>query len=326
MTENDITECRPGPRRRRIGFVLVDGFALMSTAAAVEPLRAANLLAGTTLYDLVFLAPDGAPPAASVGAGFPTTPLGRARRAFDTVFVVAGGNPLTDPDPGLAGPLRALARHGVALGGISGGAVILARAGLMADRRFTVHWQHLDALREMSDGFLLERRLFVIDRDRYTCAGGVAPLDMMHAMLVAQHGLDLARAVSDWFIHTRIREADDPQRSGPGERYRVHHPAILAAIDLMQSHVADPLSLSQIAALTGLSARQVHRLFLDHLGRPPMRFYRDLRVETAEALLTQSALPVGAVAAATGFASPAHFSRAFRAARGVSPRHARLSV
>ena len=41
------------------GFILIDGFALMSYASASEPLRAANLLAGRDLYRLAAFSPDG---------------------------------------------------------------------------------------------------------------------------------------------------------------------------------------------------------------------------------------------------------------------------
>ncbi len=68
-------------------------------------------------------------------------------------------------------------------------------------------------MRQLSAEFLMERRLYVIDRDRYTCAGGVAPLDMMHALIAAEHGSSLARLVSDWFIHTGVRLAN--ARKGP---------------------------------------------------------------------------------------------------------------
>jgi transcriptional regulator GlxA family with amidase domain len=315
----------PAPQTRAIGFLLMDGHALMSTAAAVEPLRAANLLAGRNLYDMTFLSPDSEPVAASVGAVFPTRAFADAGTGFDLLFVVAGGVPASVDITGLAPHLRAQARAGVPLGGISGGAVILARAGLMANRRFTVHWQHFEALAEMSQDFLVERKLFVIDRDRYTCAGGAAPLDMIHAMIVAHHGIDLARAVSDWFIHTSVRAAGDPQRAGPVERYNIHHPALVAAIELMQTHLADALSLTQIARLTGVSLRQIQRLFTEELGQPAMRFYRGLRLQTADTLLTQSALPIGEIAVATGFATPAHFSRAFCAAYGLSPSARRRS-
>lgn len=306
----------------RFGFILVDGYALMSTAAAVEPLRAANQLAGRTLYDVRFLSVDGGPVASSAGGWFETRPLAEADEGFDVVFVVAGGNPFAIRNAALTGHLRRLDRLGVSLGGISGGAAVLAQAGLMANRRFTVHWEHMETLRETVGHLLLERSLFVIDRDRLTCAGGVAPLDMMHAILTAAHGMDLARRVSDWFIHTRVRPPRDPQRAGTVEKYNVHHPSLVAAIELMDSHIADPLNLEQLADLSGLGARQFQRLFQRDLGETAMAFYRDLRLAKAEELLRQSALSVLDVGLATGFANPAHFARCFRARYGLSPsRH-----
>ncbi|MDG4647290.1 GlxA family transcriptional regulator [Roseibacterium sp. SDUM158017] len=305
--------------RRRIGFLLLEDYALMSCAAAVEPLRAANLLAGRDLYEMCFLSEGGGPAVASVGGMFDTVALNAVAGTFDTVFVVAGGDPLGLHCPRATGFLRGLDRRGVALGGISGGAVVLAKAGLLSGRRFTVHWQHFDALRELSPDHLMERRLFVIDRDRFTCAGGAAPLDMMHALITAHHGIELARRVADWFIHTRIREAGDPQKAGTAERYGIHDPTLMAVVSLMESHLADPLSVGQLAILSGMSARHLQRRFEERAGVPIMRFYRAMRLDKARDLLGQTGLPVLEVALATGFANGPHFARAFRDRFGMAP-------
>lgn len=312
-----------GTTPRKIAFLFLDGYALMSTAAAIEPLRAANLLAERPLYDMRFLSVPGGPIEASAGAFFETVPLSDAGTDFDIVFVVAGGNPFAIREPELDACLRRLAARRVGLGGISGGAVILARAGVMANRRFTVHWQHFDALQALSDAYLMERRLYVIDRDRYTCAGGVAPLDMMHALIAADHGADFARSISDWFIHTQVRLAGDPQRAGLAEKYNARHPALAAAIELMASHIAEPLPLDRLAALSGIGTRQLHRLFVASVGMPAIAFYRNLRLEKADELLRQSALPIIEIGIATGFGNPAHFARLFRARYGVSPKERR---
>lgn len=307
----------------KLGFLLIDGYALMSTSAAVEPLRAANLLAGKTLYDLRFLSPAHGRAVSSVGSYFETEPIAEAGTDFDLVFVVAGGEPLSFRDRTVTRYLRTLHARSVSLGGISGGAAILALAGLMENRRFTLHWQHIDALRDLSDRFLIERRLFVIDRDRYTCAGGVAPLDMMHAMVSAKHGARFARSISDWFIHTEIRPAEDPQRAGIGAQYNVQHPALLAAIELMNSHIADPLSLGQLGILSGIGVRQLERLSLQHLGQPLMRFYREMRLQKADELVQQSALALVDVGHATGCTNASHFSRLYRSHFGVTPKQRR---
>ena len=303
----------------KVGFVLLEGYALMSTAAAVEPLRAANLLSERCLYDMTFIAPGAASARSSVGASFDTVPVDRAGSDFGIVFVVAGGNPFAATDPRLDAWLRRLDRAGVRLGGISGGATILCAAGLLDQRRFTVHWHHYDALLERYPQALMERRIFVIDRDRYTCAGGVAPLDMMYALMAAEHGVAFARTVSDWFLHTQIRPPQDPQRGGLAEKYSIHHPALEAAVALMESHIADPLDVGQLAFLCDISPRHLHRLVRQCLGKPLNAFYTELRIAKAKELLAQTSLPVAEIGLATGFPNRSHFTRVFRDVAGLTP-------
>lgn len=295
----------------------------MSVAAAVEPLRAANLLAGRPLYELLWFSALGGKARSSVGSWFDTTPIGESASELDILFVVAGGDPLSIDVERLAGFLRRLAVQGVALGGISGGAAILHKAGLLERRRFTIHWKHYDALRARAPDALMERRLFVIDRDRFTCAGGSAPLDMMHALIAAHHGASLAREVSDWFIHTSLRPAEDPQRLDATSKYGVHHPALIAMIALMEDHIADPISLPQLARLSGIGERQLERLCTSQLDLSVMQFYRKLRLSKAVDLLRQTALPITEVALATGFSNNAHFARAYRQHYGASPTQER---
>lgn len=305
-------------------FILTNGYSLMATASAVEPLRAANHLAGKKLYEITFISTSGGFARSTAGGGFDTMALTEAGLDFDFVFVVAGGNPMTYEDTNLTRYLRKLNARHVKLGGISGGPAILARQGLMENRRFAVHWQHIEALEELSSHLLVERRLYVIDRDRYTCAGGVAALDMMLAIVASEHGTVFAQAVSDWFIHTHMRLANEPQTATLAQQLNITHPALIAATELMASHLADPLNEQQIADLSGLSSRQLQRLFNEQIGEPIMHFYRRIRLEKANELLQQSTLPITEVAITAGFSGLSHFSRAFREQFGVTPRRRRV--
>lgn len=308
---------------RGIAFILTPGYSLMSLTSAVEPLRAANLLAGRELYRTLFLSVTGGFAASTADGGFECTRLSDAGDGFDLALVVAGGNPMLYEDPPLIRGLRALDARKIQLGGISGGPAILARHGLMQGRRFTAHWLHVDALVEYSSDLLIERALYVIDRDRVTCAGGVSSMDMMCAVIAADHGMDFAREVSDWFVHPRMRNASESQHPDPAQRYNLHHPVLESAVRLMLTHLADPLSPEQLAALSGSSARQVQRLFQNHLGQSVMRFYRDLRLEKADELLGQSSLPIMDIALATGFSEAAHFTRCFSERYGMPPARRR---
>lgn len=317
----------------RIGLLLIDGFALMSYAAAVEPLRAANLLAGEMLYEICHIGCGSAVCTSEVCASGVCTSSGGAKvpatgqvgrgHDFDLVLVVAGGDPIAFRDPPTFQWLRLLSRKGVKLGGVSGGPAVLALAGLMEGRRMTVHWEHAAALSELAPGLMLERTLYVIDRDRISCAGGTAPLDLMHALITEQHGAAFARRVSDWFLHTEVRQSAGPQRAGLSQRYGTTSLAVLLAIEAMENHIADPLALDQLARLSGVSPRHLNRLFREKLGSSTMEFYRRLRLEKARSLLQQLPMSITEIALATGFSNPGHFAICFRENFGFTPSSAR---
>ena len=307
----------------RIGFLLIDGFALMSYAAAIEPLRAANLLAGHPLFEAVNIPAKGALARSSAGAEVAADARPADKPTLDMLLVVAGGDPTSFADRRVISWLRELDVSGVRLGGVSGGPVILAQAGLMKNRRMTVHWEHAPILAEFSDDLLLERSLFVRDRDRITCAGGVAPLDMLLALIAERQGDGFARKVADWFLHTEIRSSAGPQRAGLAERYATTSPPLLRMIDAMEQHLGSPLSLNALAAIAGCSARQLNRLSQQHLGLSSMAFYRRLRLEKSCVLLTQSAMSITEVALAAGFLSSAHFASAFQRQFEISPNRYR---
>ncbi|WP_412507771.1 GlxA family transcriptional regulator [Roseovarius sp. SYSU LYC5161] len=304
---------------RRIGLLPLDGFALMSYAALVEPMRAANLLARRALYEMINIGmTDGPIPSSGAATVTPQAHM-RDDPRLDYLFVVAGGDPARHDRRQIINYLARMARAGVTLGGVSGGPIVLARAGLMEGRRMTVHWEHAAALSEISPHLLIERTLYVIDRDRVTCAGGTAPMDLMHALITRHHGAPFARLVSDWFMHTEVRPSAGPQRAGLVERVGSNNAAILYAVEMMESHVADPVTLEDLAQVAGVSPRQLNRLFREKLGLATMRYYRDLRLEKAQGLLRNAPMSLTEIALATGFASSSHFSRAYSARYGEPP-------
>lgn len=306
----------------RVGIYAVPGFALMSYACTVEPLRAANLLSGKKLYEVIhFGGPMQTPSSGAVGVGAEMH-VGTVCD-LDLLLVVAGGDPLSFADRGVFNWLRVMAARGVCLGGISGGPAILARAGLMKDRRMTIHWEHAASLAELDPTLKLERRLYIIERDRVTCAGGTAPMDMIHALMTDHHGSAFARQVSDWFMHTGVRAPTDPQRAGLVERLGTTSEPVLNAVSAMEMHLSDPVTLADLAKLCGISVRQLNRLFHQDLHMSTMAYYRKLRLDLARQLLRNSNMPITEIALATGFAGSAHFSHQFTGAFGYSPSRAR---
>jgi len=307
-----------------IGFLLVPDFALLPYASAIEPLRAANRLSGRPLYRWSHVSIDGAPAPASNGVAIAADASVGAELRLDYLFVCAGGNPaLFQHQPTFAW-LRQLARRGVRIGGVSGGPYLLARANLLSGYRFTIHWEHAPALLEEYPDLDLRRSLYEIDRDRLTCSGGTAPLDMMHAVIAREHGSELALAVSEWFLQTHVREGAGPQRMPLRERLGIAHAPLLRVIARMEQTIETPEPREVLARLANISLRQLERLFRQHLGRSLGEHYLGLRLDRARDLLRQTSLSILETALACGFASASHFSRSYRERFGHPPRAERL--
>jgi transcriptional regulator GlxA family with amidase domain len=304
---------------QHFGFIPLPGFALMSYAAAVEPLRAANLLAGRPLYRWTNYIVSGDETLSSSGASVHGERLPVDRGSLHTVFVTAGGEPKDWMVRPVIGCLRRLARQGVRIGGIAGGPYLMAAAGLLADRRFTIHWEHVEALVEAFPTLKPERSRFILDRDRLTCGGGIAPMDMMHALITERMGEAFARRVSDWFLHTHVDMPSAPQRASLAERYSVHHPVLLAILEKMETTLSAPLDRVAMASFAGISPRHLDRLFQTRLRTSFLHHYHQLRLGHARNLLRQSALSVTEIGFACGFASSSHFARCYRAQFGITP-------
>jgi transcriptional regulator GlxA family with amidase domain len=308
-----------------VGFLLVQGFALMSYAAAVEPLRAANLISGKPLYRWWHAAPGGDAVTASNGLTIiPDIGVG-TDRDVDMLFVCAGANPATFNDKQVFAWLRKLVRRGVIIGGISGGPYILARAGLLDQRRATLHWEHQPAFSEAFPGIAVALSLFEIDGNRITCSGGISALDMMVALIERDHGRQLATAVGDWFLHSHIREGKRPQRTDLRLRLGIIDEKLLRVLRHMGKSIETPRPRAELARIASVSVRQLERLFRRHLGHGIHRQYSSMRLERARQLLRQTTLPVLDVAIATGFSSSSQFARAYKRNFGEPPSRTRLS-
>jgi transcriptional regulator GlxA family with amidase domain len=238
--------------RSKYAFLTLPRYSMIALSNAVEPLRMANIITGQAVYQWSIASLDGQPTPASNGLQLsPTVELEQVG-AVDILFVCGGVNVREAVSPKILSALRRLAERRIPLGALCTGGYALAKAGLLDKYRATIHWENLSALREEFPRIQLSDQLFSIDRDRFTCSGGVAPLD-------------------------------------------------------------------QIASATGLSRRQIERLFKRHLNCVPKRYYLQLRLRRARELLLQTSMPIIDITTACGFQSPPHFSRCYRAQFGCPP-------
>lgn len=305
----------------RIGLLMIDGFALMSYAAVIEPFRAANNLAGKPLYDWTHLSVAGAEITASNGLISLADHAISLAPALDRIFVFAAGDPAAYADERCFGWLRQQARRGVPIAGVSGGPYLMARAGLLRGYRMTIHWEHASAFQEEFPDAALDPGLFVIDRDRMTCAGGTAGLDLALTLIEQDHGAALARQVAEWFIRTEQRPSNIAQRLGLGERYGTRNARLLSMLAAMEAALDTPISRAALAAKAGISVRQLERLCAHHLGVSIAEMYLRIRLNHAIHLLRSTSLSATDISISCGFATLSHFSKSFKARFGIPPSH-----
>ncbi|HET8727070.1 MAG TPA: GlxA family transcriptional regulator [Alphaproteobacteria bacterium] len=306
---------------------------MIAFATAVEAVRIANRMSGRELYRWVLLSKDGGPVRASNGITVTVDMAmtefyrqGSTQRRPDMVLVCSGLGVERFKDPEVYGWLRLVERQGTTLGALCTGAYVLARAGLLNGYKCAIHWENLGGFQETFPDIEVCADLFEVDRNRYTCSGGTAALDMMLYLIQQLHGGDLATKVSEQCLVDRMRNPHDRQRLPLRARLGLHNPKLIAAIELMEANLAEPLEQDVLANYVGLSRRQLERLFRRHLGRAPAHYYLELRLERARHLLYQSDLAIVDIALACGFVSASHFSKCYRQMYGKSPREERSNI
>lgn len=307
-------------------IVVTPSFNLATTTAFIDPFRAANYLDGTPHFRWVLSSPAGGPCLASNGVSVTTQELSAVKdQAFDIVVVSTSWAPETASTAPLLSSLRKWARSGSIVGALDTGAFILADAGLLSGRRATVHYEHIDAFKELHDDIDVSEDIFVRDEKRFTCCGGMASSDMALHIIAASSSNALANATARYIFHPKLRPAGTSQNPAGAEPLGSTVPdTVKRAISIMEQHLENALSTPDICAKAGISHRQLDRLFSRYIGKSPAIYYRDIRLDRARGLVTQTDMLLSEIAIASGFSSQVHFSRAYRERFGLPPRTDRV--
>ena len=302
MREPDATE--PGTPPREIVFALVPEYSHIAFSSALEPLRMANRMSGKTLYRWRIVSADGSAVASSGNLLVQVDGTLETVETAGLVLVCAGEHVQRHCGRVWLAWLRRLAQRRTPPGARSAPArtcwpARVCWAGTGA--RYTGRTSR--GLREEFPNATVTSELFEIDRDRYTCSGGIAPLDMMLNLIRVQHGDALSVAISEEFICERIRGRNDVQRIPLRHHLGTSQPKLVEAIALMEANLDEPMRLDELARHVGLSRRQLERLFQKHLRCVPTRYYLRLRLSRARQLLLQTTMSIVDVAFACGFVS-----------------------
>ena len=310
----------------RFGFLLLENFTLISMASAVEPLRMANRIIRRPHYAWKTISETGDPVVASDGLSVNVDCSfddSRAIQALD-VIIVCGGARVEEYTPeSVLKWLRSQSQSGMCLGSTCTGSYALAAAGLLDGYRCSVHWENLASLTDRFPETQVTRSVYTIDRDRFTCSGGTAPVDMMLYFIRKQLGPDVSAGVAEQFIYERIRHASDEQRVPLKHVFGNQSEKLVVAVDLMEANIREPIHQSELASYVGVSKRQLQRLFQRYLDSTPSRYYLRIRLARARELLQQTSMNLVEIASLTGFVSSSHFSKSYKEHYGKAPSHER---
>ena len=302
-----------------VTFLVLPGASILCVASSIDPLRAANRIAGEALYRWTIVSPDGASPETT--SGLPVAVSGKfdANARHEVLIVIAGfGTGPYANGPFIAGLAKA-GRRARAVGGIEAGTWLLGRAGLLEGHAATTHFEDMEDFRTAFPGTDVRADRYVIDGPVFTCGGASPALDLMLHLVRARHGMGLALSVASVFIYEQSRAPSDTQPLVSLGQLERSDPRVAAVIRLMESHIDEPLTIAAISKRIGVTPRTLELAFAKHIGETPGHYYLGLRLAAARKMVTDTRLPMTEIATRTGFSSAAAFSRAFGERFGGAP-------
>lgn len=308
----------PDQAARTVSVWLLPKFSMLALFCLLEPLRVANRF-GRPLFAWELLSSDGRPVAASNGVTLTVDGKTHGLPRGDMLAVVSSYEAEVTVTHEQLVWLRQAAAQGKLICGLETAAFIMARAGVLAGHRVALHWESVPAFQEEFPDLEISSARYVFDGSRLTGSGGTTSLDMMLDWLEHMHGVGLSASVARQLMHRR--QPAETETDAATEARRNKSPmAVVKTLAIMEATVSSPLSIAMLGQRVGKSPRQLARLFREHVGASPQRHYLTIRLDCAQRILADSQLSVTQAAVATGFDYLAHFSRAYKARFGESPR------
>lgn len=300
------------------------GFNMTATMHFVDAFQAVNALDTEPRYTLHYCSDTGGPVASRQGPSMETEDVDLVKSASDIVVISTSDDPMEACFAPLAKHLRYWQKQGNLVIGVETGAFAMADAGLMGGEA-CVAPSHAKAFHKNYPQTEFSDALYTMDAANRSCVGGAAALDMALHVLSERHSPDLVRSVRDFLLAPPQRAGSQGLNTGAAMPLNEGLPAPLkTAIENMRGSLDKAVSIPALAKKTKLSQRQLERLFKSHTGMSPNQYYRMLRLDRAREMVTRGSAPMPEIAAACGFQSSVHFSRAYKEQFGRPPMRDRV--
>lgn len=299
--------------------VVLPESSIMSLASVLDPMRAANRVAGRPVFRWRLLSGDGE--AVKLTCDIPIPVDGRFSPPLDgdLLLVIGGFNLYRHAGKRFLAALQECARHFDIVAGIESGCWLLGRSGLLNGRKATAHWEELEDFSQTFPGLTVIGDRFVTDGKYWTSGGASPTFDMMLHLITERLGPALALDVASIFVYDQMHSPTDVQPFVSLGRIEARDPELAGAIRLMERTLERPMTVAALARRLAISQRKLELLFARALSISPGAYYLRLRLQVAHRLVRDSGIPMRDIALRCGFDSLSAFSRAYRREYGASP-------
>ena len=312
-------------RQRRVAVIAFPGAQVLDIAGPCEVLAQARLPSDEPAYVVDLLARDRGPLPTTSGLRIEIsrsfvdlTPIDCEE--IDTLLVTGGdGVEQALGDHQLIAFIREIAPRVRRVASICTGALLLAEAGLLDDRRATTHWGAMHLLQRYPRVNVEANLLYVRDGVIWTSAGVTAGMDLMLALVREDLGHAAALQAAQFLVLFMMRPGGQAQFSSHLLAQAAENGRLKDMPAWIVNHLSEELSVTRLAERAGMSERTFARVFNTELGMTPARFVEVARVEAARRLLEESDMPSKRIAGQAGFGDDEAMRRAFHRHLRVSP-------
>ncbi|MFF2324012.1 GlxA family transcriptional regulator [Agrobacterium sp. NPDC058088] len=301
-----------------VSMVLTPGFQFLALGVQAA-FELANVLRDETYYTLSITSVGGGPVLSSSGFAVPTIKLEDVGQV-DTLLLLAGLVPPPQQDETTLATLRAMAKGSRRVAGLCTGSFLLGQMGFLDGRRATTHWSYAKEMRRAFPNVRVEDdRIFINEGPVWTSAGLTAGLDLAVALIEKDLGRDVASAIARRLVMHYRRAGGQSQHSellqlAPSSD-RIQKTLIHA-----KTHLANPLTVEELAEVAALSTRQFSRAFHAETGQTPAKAVEQIRLEAARLMIEETRHPMEKIAQECGFVDLRRMRDAFMRQYGQPPQ------
>lgn len=314
---------------KRLGFLIYHGFPMACLTSMIEPLRAANEIVGKTAFAWQLIGETDEHVISSAEVAFEPDIVLADASGLDYLFLLGAPKSEFSNPKASNGILRRLVQHGMLIGGISGGVFPLARSGLLDGYTCSVHWCYRAAFEAEFPQIETIDDVIYSDRTRITVSGAAAGFDVMLNLIAQELDAEVMTEVACWFQHPLVRGEGVQQRIPTARSSSTDDmlpKAIQKAVQLFSESFEDPISVTEVADIVGLSPRQMERKFKQATGQSPINFYRSKRMHAARQLVLYSGDNISEIALAVGYSTSAPLVKYYKEEFGMAPLEDREKI